>query len=560
MKKDKNLNKKYEPILRKSKEWPVVLLSKHRKEFIQEVAKESYQLIKHLRPNATSIIEELETTLYRERLRVKRNPWKVDPNDEEEFWSKIKSRLVNLSSSTEKKEDEDKILKDIIERYANEIAGNFKPSRYRMTREIVKFGFARLLNASRIKKFGLFRNQYSLQDKIQIMGEVDQLRDLARTGTVILVPTHFSNLDSILIGWIIHVLGLPPFIYGAGLNLFNIRILAYFMNSLGAYKVDRRKKNLLYIETLKTYSKLAIQRGAHSLFFPGGTRSRSGKIEKELKLGLLGSAMEAQRSMYANGSTGTEGKIFVVPVTLNYNFVLEAPVLINDYLKRKGQERYYVENDRFSTSYRILKFLIKFFTRGSDISVSVGRGMDILGNYVNNEGVSLDAHNREIDTRDYFISNGEITPNKQRENEYTRMLSKSIVKEFHRINRVFASHLVSFVAFQMLRKRYDKLDLYNFLRIPDEELTIDMEEFKTVFSSIRDQVFELEKQDKLKTAPALSEELEIAIKKGVRNVGMYHDQRPLLINRKKGYLFTQNINTLYYYHNRLDGYDLEKYF
>src|SRR3546814_15272144 len=56
--------------------------------------------------------------------------------------------------------------------------------------------------------------------------------------------------------WVIHSLGLPAFIYGAGLNLFNRKIFAYFMNSLGAYKVDRRKKNLPYLETLKTYSTL----------------------------------------------------------------------------------------------------------------------------------------------------------------------------------------------------------------------------------------------------------------------------------------------------------------
>jgi len=34
---DENLNKKYDPIIRKSKEWPVVLLSKNRKEFNEEV-------------------------------------------------------------------------------------------------------------------------------------------------------------------------------------------------------------------------------------------------------------------------------------------------------------------------------------------------------------------------------------------------------------------------------------------------------------------------------------------------------------------------------------------
>ena len=56
-----------------------------------------------------------------------------------------------------------------------------------------------------------------------------------------MVPTHFSHLDSALIGWIISQLGLPAFMYGAGLVLYNLKFFAYFFNSLGAYKVDRRK-------------------------------------------------------------------------------------------------------------------------------------------------------------------------------------------------------------------------------------------------------------------------------------------------------------------------------
>src|SRR5688500_5971693 len=175
---------------------------------------------------------------------------------------------------------------------------------------MIKFWFGRLLNGARVKKFGaFFRNKYTLRDKIHIVGKVKMLRNLARKGTVIMVPTHFSNLDSILIGWIIHSLGLPAFIYGAGLNLFNIKILAYFMNSLGAYKVDRRKKNLPYLESLKMYSGLAIQKGAHSLFFPGGTRSRSGVIEKQLKLGLLSSTVEAQRNLFLREKPNEEVQI-----------------------------------------------------------------------------------------------------------------------------------------------------------------------------------------------------------------------------------------------------------
>ncbi len=85
MENDQNLNKKYEPILRKTKEWPVVQLSKNRKAFVKQVAEESFQKIKDLRPNKMALIEELETTLYRERMRVSRNPWKVDPKDEGKF-------------------------------------------------------------------------------------------------------------------------------------------------------------------------------------------------------------------------------------------------------------------------------------------------------------------------------------------------------------------------------------------------------------------------------------------------------------------------------------------
>ena len=555
-----NRQKKYKPILSGTSEWPVVRLSKNRKQFIDYVTKTTVERILENNSNPDNLREEIETTLYLEKLRIKQNPWKVDPADEAKFWSGIKNDLVDLVGAQNAEARERKILERIVDRYSNEIAGNFKRNHYKMTREIVKFGFARLLNATRVQRFGaFFRNEYTLRDKIQIMGKTKQLRKLAKIGTVVMVPTHFSNLDSILIGWVIHSLGLPAFIYGAGLNLFNIKIFAYFMNSLGAYKVDRRKKNPIYLETLKTYSMLAIQEGAHSLFFPGGTRSRSGKIETRLKLGLLGTAMEAQRALFRESPPGKARKIFIVPVSLNYNFVLEAPSLIKQYLTIKGQERFYIESDEYSTSYKVTKFLFKFFSKGSDISVSIGPALDIVGNYVDNKGRSIDAQGRFIDTRDYFMSNGELTVDQQREAEYTRQLAEIIVKEYHRINRVFASHLVAFTAFQIWRRRYNKLDLYDFLRIPDEELFIEYEEFKEKFKHIRDVVFRLKKEGILNIAHHLKGDADAVIRLGVENVGMYHANRPLIFN-KQGDLITQDLTTLYYYHNRMDGYDLEQEF
>lgn len=551
-----NNRQKFEPILSGQSKWPVVKLSKSRDEFIDRVARKTFKQIKRIRPTPPTLIQELETTRYLEKQRIKNEPWEVDPDDEIDFWKKVKSDLLKLSGQQDSGGKEDEILKRILLRYATEIAGNFKPSYYRFTRSMVTFGFARLLNASQSKYFsGLFKGKRTLRDKIRIRGYTNQVRELAKKGTIVMVPTHFSNLDSILIGWVINELGLPPFIYGAGLNLFNLGIFAYFMNSVGAYKVDRRKKNLLYLESLKNYSNLAIQEGIHSLFFPGGTRSRSGKIEQSLKLGLLGTAIDAQRSSFKKDP---DKKVFIVPVVLNYNFVLEAPSLINQYLEKKGQEKYYIDTDNYTSSSKIVKFLVKFFTKPAEISVTIGHAMDLFGNYVDNEGRSIGKFGQPIDPKDYFLKGNKITRDKQRDEEYTRLLSKKIVEAFHKFNEVLPSHLVAFVAYQLLRKKFSNLDLYSFLRLPEDEMSLDFAEFKEGVRKIVQVLQEMEHNEQLLLGPEFEKSLDGIVNTGLNNLGMYHAKRPLLRNHE-GDIITEDLNLLYYYHNRLDGYNLDQY-
>ncbi|MEQ6122069.1 1-acyl-sn-glycerol-3-phosphate acyltransferase [Reichenbachiella sp. MALMAid0571] len=550
---------KYKPILKDTKSWPVVQMAKKRSEFVDLVFEESYENLLDS-PRGRTLREELETTVYREIQRIKNNPWKIDPKDERDYFENLQKRIADTDNLPEEEATSKlkEILKNITRRYAEEIAGNFRPSRYRFSRTLITIGFARLLNAARVRgPWSLFSNQLDLDDKIHVVGENDQIRKLARIGTVVMVPTHFSNLDSPLIGWVIQYLGLPPFIYGAGLNLFNVKIFAYFMNSLGAYKVDRRKKNVVYLETLKTYSTIALREGCHSLFFPGGTRSRSGKIEKSLKLGLLGTAIEAQRQIYQNEDDIKSRKIFIVPVTTNYHFVLEAPSLINDYLKSKGQQRYYVEADEFTSSYKISKFLIKFFTKGSGVSVSIGRAIDVVGNYVDEHGNSIDKKGTPIDLRDYFRSEGEITEDSQREQEYNRILGKRIVEEFHKNNRVLSSHLLAFTAFRMIGKRFRHFDLYSLLRLPDEDLRIEYSEFREKVEFFVKEVMAIHERGEVGIGDHMKDEIDDVIKHGLRNLGMYHPEPPLG-RAKNGDIVVQNMNLLYFYHNRLLGYDLEK--
>jgi glycerol-3-phosphate O-acyltransferase len=185
--------------------------------------------------------------------------------------------------------------------------------------------------------------------------------------------------------------------------------------------------------------------------------------------------------------------------------------------------------------------------------------MDVMGNYVDEEGKSLDKWGRVVDTQEYFMSNGKVTVDAQREEEYTQMLGKRIVEEFHKINRVFSSHLVAFVAFELIQAKNAKLDLFDLIRLPQEDLVLNYEEFKAACQLVLDQIFELKAQGKIDAAPHLNRSMDEIITHGLDNVGMYHAKRPL-IKDKSGNLTTEDMSLLYFYHNRLHGYGLEKLF
>ncbi len=502
----------------------------------------------------------LAQTLYLEQIRVNENRWKADPVDEKDFWLQIKKKVINanIPVSDAKKSstpEQEKILDEIIDRYANEIAGRFEISSHRFAQRMVPMIFRRVLNSSGLTDIrGLFRKREYIRDYIHLDGEIDKIRELAKHGTLIMLPTHFSNLDSIVVGWAINAIGLPACLYGAGLNLFSIRVLSYFMNRLGAYKVDRRKKNRIYLETLKAYSSMAIERGTHSLFFPGGTRSRSGSLESKLKLGLIGTAFDAQYNLVKKGS---DKKIFAVPVILNYHVVLEAPGLIDQHLRKEGKEFYMVENDEFSTSVNFVKFLYKFLTRKSEINITFGQPMDMFGNRVDEKGNSLDKDGRHIDVRDYFMVNGSINKDTQREAVYTNILAEKIVEAYHRDNTVLSSHLIAFAAFEIFKKQNRNIDLYSLLRLPKEDAVINFEIFKSRVDILRNHLIIMASKGKLKLSKQVELSTEETIQHGLRRLGVFHADKILALN-KQGNLFTENMKVLYFYHNRLEGYELSQ--
>jgi glycerol-3-phosphate O-acyltransferase len=303
----------YAHVIPDIRNWPIYKLSEQRDDFVNEVVKTTVENLE--REHTNKLDDVIARTIYLERMRTRENPWKVDPPKEDAYWSRLRSKLVRTAldndDPTTANTAASAITEEIVRRYANEIVGTFDVAAFKFARAFLTNFFNWLLNAAvKRRPTDIIDGRDTLTDSFKINGQIEDIRTLATKGTIIVIPTHFSNLDSILLGWAIDSLGLPALIYGAGLNLFNTGILAFFMSRLGAYKLDRRKKNTIYLETIKTYSMLAIKRGTHSLFFPGGTRARNGAIESKFKLGLLGTVTEAQRALYQEGS---DRKIFIVP-------------------------------------------------------------------------------------------------------------------------------------------------------------------------------------------------------------------------------------------------------
>ncbi len=552
------MGKRYKHVIPEIKDWPIAKLSDDRANFIEEINAEVVR--KLIAQYGENLHEPLTKTAYKELLRIKEEPWKVDPPKDKQFWKGIQKKIVK----NEQKEDEieqalnQQLLYSVVNRYSEEIVATFKEKTFLFARRFLTAFFNRLLNTAASRNFErIFSKKHKLEDRLLLKGEIEKVRSLMKKGTVILVPTHHSNLDSILIGYILDLFGgLPLFSYGAGLNLYNTGYTAYFMNRLGAYRLDRRKKNPIYLETLKTMNILAIERGVNSIFFPGGTRSRSGALETKFKLGMMGTATEAQRRIYQKGK---DTKVFIVPLVISYHFVLEANYLIQQHLQREGKEKYLKAKDEFHSIRKQLKFLWDFFRASNEITMAMGKPTDVVGNFVDENGVSFDQNGRVVEVKDYFLKDGEITVDLQREREYTRHLGDRIKERFFADNIVLTSHLVAYSAFKVLQNCHPELDLYGLLRYPTEDFVFPKEKVKKVIGDLKDRLLEMEKLDKVKVSESLrTKSPQEILEEGIQKMGSYHPMKPLTLDKNEN-LISQRFRTLYFYHNRLENYGLEKH-
>lgn len=144
---------------------------------------------------------------------------------------------------------------------------------------------------------------------------MERIVEAAKLHPLVLIPSHRSHFDYVILSWLFYQNHLVPPHVAAGINLSFFPIGPVFRRA-GAFFLRRSfEGNRLYAAVFRGYVQLLIKDGASQEFFIEGTRSRTGKTLQP-RLGMLGMILEA----YARG---VRRELYLVPVGFTYERLVE---------------------------------------------------------------------------------------------------------------------------------------------------------------------------------------------------------------------------------------------
>ncbi|MEO7097557.1 MAG: 1-acyl-sn-glycerol-3-phosphate acyltransferase, partial [Polyangiales bacterium] len=200
----------------------------------------------------------------------------------------------------------DRLVEEIVRtprvrRVIDELAGEGQRERFiveararAMLREI-----AAATEPDVIKGFGTAMEQVfnRIYDGLEIDKEgIERVREAARQGTVILLPSHKSHVDYLLVSYVLWRNDITPPLIAAGDNLSFFPLGTLFRRA-GAFFIRRSIGNdRLYSAVLTAYVHKVVREGYSLEFFLEGGRSRTGKLLPP-KLGLLGMVVDAAQDL-----------------------------------------------------------------------------------------------------------------------------------------------------------------------------------------------------------------------------------------------------------------------
>ncbi|MDP9200347.1 MAG: 1-acyl-sn-glycerol-3-phosphate acyltransferase [Gemmatimonadota bacterium] len=150
-----------------------------------------------------------------------------------------------------------------------------------------------------------------------------------RDAIVIYLMNHRSNADYVLVGYVLSGQVAISYAVGEWARTFP---LEYIFKSFGAYFIRRKYREKLYHTVLERYVQLITRNGVTQGIFLEGGLSRDGKLGKA-KIGLLDYVLGVAHD------PALRNRLYVVPVAINYDRVLEDRSLLRELDAREGRKR-----------------------------------------------------------------------------------------------------------------------------------------------------------------------------------------------------------------------------
>jgi glycerol-3-phosphate O-acyltransferase len=148
------------------------------------------------------------------------------------------------------------------------------------------------------------------------IGKIDaELARIDPKATVIFVINHRSNMDYVLITWLVAGRSAISYAVGEWARFWPMSVL---IRAMGAYFIRRSSRNTLYRRVLARYVQMATADGTTQAIFPEGGLSLDGRVGAA-KMGLISYILAGFRP---------DGRdVVFVPVGLGYDRVLEDRIL-----------------------------------------------------------------------------------------------------------------------------------------------------------------------------------------------------------------------------------------
>ncbi|CAK4143479.1 unnamed protein product [Aphanomyces euteiches] len=176
---------------------------------------------------------------------------------------------------------------------------------------------------------------------------LEEIRNLvkARQGPIVLIPTHRSYIDFLMMTYLFFAYNIPiPHIF-AGEDFLNMGRLTQVLREGGAFFVRRSfKDDPLYTAVFSEYTQYLLSKGHTIEFFLEGTRSRSGK-QLPPQFGMLSTVVKCFEA-------GRVDNIHIVPVTIDYDKPVELSVHQKELL---GEGKVKESVGALLRSYRVLR-------------------------------------------------------------------------------------------------------------------------------------------------------------------------------------------------------------